>query len=192
MAQVIAQDSVWYLKTANRDLRTLDLVALSTGKIGIAVGGSTGGSGAIKARMLCATGGLLGTAFKVAAAHAGSEKLADIVATADGGLALSWFNSSHPFARRFDDRGRTLGNDFSLTDTSTTLDLYGNRGLTVVGTNVVGDASGNEFGQTQVLLGQAFGLVRSLAWSGLWHGLDPWTHHHRRGSRQHPERRRPG
>ena len=47
MAQVIAQDSVWYLKTANRDLRTLDLVALSTGKIGFAVGGSTGGSGVI-------------------------------------------------------------------------------------------------------------------------------------------------
>jgi hypothetical protein len=38
-AHVIAQDAVWYLNTALRDMRTLNLVALSTGKIGGALGG---------------------------------------------------------------------------------------------------------------------------------------------------------
>lgn len=139
------------------------IITLASGKM-VAIWQSVDGfaEGTIKAQMLTAQGALSGAVFDIAAADTGSEKLADIVATADGGFAVAWFSGNHPVARLFDERGRALGNDFSLTDTSAKLDLYGAFGLTVTDAGVVGFVSGSEIGKDGVLLGQVFGTASTL------------------------------
>ena len=139
------------------------IITLASGKmVAIWQSADAFGEGTIKAQILSAQGALSGAAFDIASADTGSEKLAEIVATGDGGFAVSWFSGNHPVARLFDDRGRALGNDFSLTDTSAKLDLYGTFGLTATDTGVVGFVSGSEIGKDGVLLGQVFGTASTL------------------------------
>lgn len=116
----------------------------------------------LKAQLISPTGTPLGSTFGVAASHTGTETRADVVALANGGFAVSWYNGNHPVGRIFDAAGNALGNDFSLTDTSASYDLFGPFGFTVSGAKLIGFASVGNFGEAAVLLGEVFGTGSTL------------------------------
>ncbi len=113
----------------------------------------------LKAQLLSATGETIGNAFDVSSSPTGTQGGADVVALANGGFAISWFNGfNHAVARIFDAEGKALGHDFSITETSAAFDLTGSAGLVAKGNQLIAYVQGLETGSPQEILAQTYGF----------------------------------
>jgi Ca2+-binding RTX toxin-like protein len=92
------------------------IVALTSGRMVVVwLDGTAGVNGVYKAQMISAAGTKLGADFEISSTLARVEDDMSVVATADGGFAVSWLSNYATYmGRMFDGTGVAKGVDFAL------------------------------------------------------------------------------